>query len=204
MKENVPPHLNFQTNSKDQSPGDIFHESHKDLIKEGSKWLRSTSESCSVVAALIAGVSYAATTSSDVPGGTDDQTGKATLQGHPVFDLFAITTLVALCFSVTALVMFLAILTSRHEPRDFRRDLPLKLLLGLSSLFVSIASILTSFCAANFFVLEEGLNKVLFIIYAAICLPASFYAVAQFPLYVDLLISNITTVPHPSFKDDDL
>ena len=198
MKRIVPQRIIFQANNKEKTPGEIFDESHKDLMKEGGEWLKSTSEACSVVAALIAGVSFA--TSCTVPGGTDDKTGRPKLEGEPAFNVFAISSLVALCFSVTALIMFLAILTSRQQPRDYLRNLPFKLLLGLSFLFVSIVLMLVSFCAAYFFVLKDRMHNVVFIVYAAVCLPVSFYAAAQFPLYWDLLRAILAKVPRPIHK----
>ncbi|KAK4281204.1 hypothetical protein QN277_012726 [Acacia crassicarpa] len=188
-----PHHFLSLSNAQDQTPEQIFTKGHEKLVKDSSEWLKDTSESCSVVAALVAGVSFA--TSSQVPGGTNGDTGKPTLEQQPAFELFAITALIGLCFSVTALIMFLSILTSRKLPRDFKRNLPLKILLGLSSLFVSIASMLVSFCAAHFFVLEDRFKKAVFPLYAATCLPVSFYAIVQFPLYMDLLKSIITQVP---------
>ncbi|XP_054790249.1 uncharacterized protein LOC129295726 [Prosopis cineraria] len=190
-----PQHFLFLTNKKEETPEQIFTRDHQGLVKDSSDWLKDTSESCSVVAALVAGVSFA--TSSAVPGGTNDETGKPTLEQQPAFEVFAITALMGLCFSVTALIMFLSILTSRKLPRDFKRSLPLKLLLGLSSLFVSIASMLISFCAAHFFVLEDKFKTAVFPLYAATCLPVSFYAILQFPLYVDLLNSIVAKVPRP-------
>lgn len=190
----VPEHFTFRTNKDDKTGGEIFKQKHKDLVKESSEWLKETSNSCSVVAALIAGVSFA--TSSSVPGGTDK--GKPELEGQPAFDAFAIASLIGLCFSVTALIMFLAILTSRKQAQDFRKSLPLKLLFGLSSLFVSIASMLVSFCAAHFFVLKDKYKNILFPVYIATCLPVTFYAVVQFPLYADLLKAIFKKVPQPS------
>ncbi|KAK4281207.1 hypothetical protein QN277_012729 [Acacia crassicarpa] len=193
VKSLSPHHFLSLSNKQGQTPEQIFTKGHEDLVKESSEWLKDTSESCSVVAALVAGVSFA--TSSQVPGGTNHDTGKPSLEHQPAFELFAITALIGLCFSVTALIMFLSILTSRKLPRDFRRTLPLKILLGLSSLFVSIASMLVSFCAAHFFVLEDRFKKAVFPLYAATCLPVSFYAIVQFPLYMDLLKSIITQFP---------
>ncbi|XP_068500286.1 uncharacterized protein [Phaseolus vulgaris] len=190
----VPEHFTFRTNKDEKTGGEIFKQKHKDLLKESSEWLKETSNSCSVVAALIAGVSFA--TSSSVPGGTDN--GKPELEGQPAFDAFAIASLIGLCFSVTALIMFLAILTSRKQAQDFRMSLPLKLLFGLSSLFVSISSMLVSFCAAHFFVLKDKYKNILFPVYIATCLPVTFYAVLQFPLYVDLLKAIFKKVPQPS------
>ncbi|KAK4254541.1 hypothetical protein QN277_009912 [Acacia crassicarpa] len=193
VKSFLPTHFVFLANNEGKTPVQIFTEEHKYLIKNSSEWLKETSESCSVVAALVAGVSFA--TSSQVPGGTDDKTGRPKLEGQPPFDLFAVTALIALCFSVTALIMFLAILTSRKQPKDFKTTLPRRLLLGLSSLFVSIVSMLISFCAAHFFVLEDRFKRRVFLLYVATCLPVSFYAIAQFPLYMDLLKFIFSRVP---------
>ncbi|KAK7333548.1 hypothetical protein VNO80_30323 [Phaseolus coccineus] len=194
----VPEHFTFRTNKDEKTGGEIFKQKHKDLLKESSEWLKETSNSCSVVAALIAGVSFA--TSSSVPGGTNN--GKPELEGQPAFDAFAIASLIGLCFSVTALIMFLAILTSRKQAQDFRMSLPLKLLFGLSSLFVSISSMLVSFCAAHFFVLKDKYKNILFPVYIATCLPVTFYAVLQFPLYADLLKAIFKKVPQPSISSN--
>ncbi|ESW13646.1 hypothetical protein PHAVU_008G214000 [Phaseolus vulgaris] len=201
IKGLVPQHFSFRSDKKGKTAGDIFEETHKELIEESGEWLKDTSESCSVVAALVAGVSFTAANS--IPGGTDDQ-GRPNLEGKPAFDVFAIASLVGLCFSVTGLIMFLTILTSRKQAKDFRRDLPLKLLLGLSSLFVSIAAMIVSFCTGHFFLLSHGYKTVLYPIYAATFFPVTFYAVAQFPLYFDLLTAILTTVPQSSDKGDKL
>ncbi|XP_054804243.1 uncharacterized protein LOC129307337 [Prosopis cineraria] len=185
MKENTPHHLRFLQNHSNETPQDIFVSAHKDLVKEGTDWLKSTSESCSVVAVLIAGVAFATATA--IPGGTQEETGKPNLQHHPAFNLFAFTSLLALCCSITSLIMFLSILTSRQQPRDFRRDLPLKLLLGLSCLFMSIALVLVSFSAAFFFLPKDNLQQVVFPLYAVTILPVTFFGVAQVPLYIDLV-----------------
>ncbi|XP_058745160.1 uncharacterized protein LOC131617910 [Vicia villosa] len=201
VKSLVPPHFYFKSNKEDKTSGEIFKQSHKELIKDSSEWLKDTSESCSVVAALVAGVSFA--TASAVPGGTTDE-GRPILEGKPAFDVFAISSLIGLCFSVTGLIMFLSILTSRKQAKDFRRDLPSKLLIGLSSLFVSIASMFVSFCTGHFFLLSHNFKSILFPIYAATCLPVTFYAVAQFPLYFDLLTAILTKVPMATDKGDGL
>ncbi|CAI8586529.1 unnamed protein product [Vicia faba] len=201
VKSLVPPHFYFRSNNEGKTSGEIFKKTHTDLIKDSSDWLKDTSESCSVVAALVAGVSFA--TASAVPGGTTDK-GRPILEGKPAFDVFAISSLIGLCFSVTGLIMFLSILTSRKQAKDFRRDLPSKLLIGLSSLFVSIASMFVSFCTGHFFLLSHNFKSILFPIYAATCLPVTFYAVAQFPLYFDLLTAILTKVPMATDKGDGL
>ncbi|CAL1389823.1 unnamed protein product [Linum trigynum] len=196
VKNSMPYNFFIRHNKEGKTPRDIFSEEHADLVKSGGEWLISTSESCSVVAALIATVAFA--TSSTVPGGVEPD-GKPTLEGQPAFHIFAISSLVALCFSVTSLVMFLSILTSRFQEKDFGRDLPRKLLIGLSSLFVSIAAVLVSFCAGHFFVLRDELKYAAYPVYALTCLPVSFFAVAQFPLYVDLVRATFQRVPRGSY-----
>ncbi|XP_059436131.1 uncharacterized protein LOC132169058 [Corylus avellana] len=198
VKESMPPHFFPRYNRQRQTPKDLFTETHRDLVEKGGDWLSKTSESCSVVAALIATVAFA--TSSAVPGGVNQDSGTPTLENQPAFNIFAIASLVALCFSVTAVVMFLAILTSRYQERDFGRDLPTKLLVGLTSLFVSIASMLISFCAGHFFVLKDKLKYAAFPVYAVTCLPVTFFAMVQFPLYFDLIWATFKKVPQRSYK----
>ena len=198
VKESMPFHFFPRQNKDGKTSREIFTETHKKLVEDGSKWLTSTSNSCSVVAALIATVAFASSTT--VPGGVKQESGTPTLENQPAFDVFAISSLVALCFSVTALVMFLSILTSRYQVKDFGRDLPRKLLLGLTSLLVSIASMLIAFCAGHFFVLKDKLKYAAFPVYAVTCLPTTFFAVAQFPLYFDLIWATFTKVPERSYK----
>ncbi|KAJ9696058.1 hypothetical protein PVL29_008356 [Vitis rotundifolia] len=200
VKNSMPIHFFPHYNGNNQTPKEVFNESHKELVEKGGKWLKATSDSCSVVSALIATVAFA--TSATVPGGIKEDSGKPILERQPAFRIFAISSLVALCFSVTSVVMFLAILTSRYQVKDFRRDLPRKLLLGLSSLFVSIAAILVSFCAGHFFVLKDELKYAAFPVYAVTCLPVTFFAIAQFPLYLDLVWATFKKVPKRGSRDD--
>ncbi|KAJ6708992.1 ANKYRIN REPEAT PROTEIN [Salix koriyanagi] len=197
VKNSMPPNFFVRYNKEGKTPRDIFTETHKDLVKNGGEWLTNTSESCSVVAALIATVAFA--TSSTVPGGINEMTGSPILEDQPAFKVFAISSLIALCFSVTSVVMFLAILTSRYQERDFGQDLPRKLLVGLTSLFVSIAAVLVSFCAGHFFVLRDELEYAAYPVYAVTCLPVTFFAVAQFPLYFDLTWATFKKVPQRSY-----
>lgn len=189
----MPLHFFPRYNRQHKTPKDLFTDTHRNLVEKGGDWLNKTSESCSVVAALIATVAFA--TSSTVPGGVKQDSGTPTLENQPAFNVFAVSSLVALCFSVTAVVMFLAILTSRYQERDFGTDLPTKLLVGLTSLFVSIASMLISFCAGHFFELKDKLEYAAFPVYAVTCLPVTFFALVQFPLYFDLILATFKKVP---------
>ncbi|XP_073135620.1 uncharacterized protein [Henckelia pumila] len=198
VKHSIPQNYLAHNNFKGDTPRQIFTETHKELLKEGTEWLTKTSESCSVVAALIAAVAFA--TSATVPGGLNDQTGRPILTDNIAFDFFSISSLVALCLSVTALVFFLAIITSRCQERDFKGNLPRKLLYGLTSLFSSIAAMLVSFCAGHTFILRTDLRFAVVPIYAFACVPVTLFAVAQLPLYFDILRATCTKAPLRSYK----
>ncbi|KAK9020121.1 hypothetical protein V6N11_054614 [Hibiscus sabdariffa] len=199
VKRSISKHLLIHYNHKNQTPKQIFTETHKALVKEGSEWLTKTSKSCSLVAALIATVAFA--TSATIPGGVNENSGKPVFGDEPAFAVFSISSLIALCFSVTALVFFLAILTSRFEEKDFACKLPWKLIIGLTALFTSITAVLVSFCAGHFFELRDKLKFAAFPIYVVACLPVSFFALAQLPLYFDILRAIIKDIPQRSNKE---
>ena len=193
VKNSMPPHFFSHYNNKNQTPKEIFTDHHNELVRRGGKWLNNTSSSCSVVATLIATVAF--TTSTTIPGSFKNNNGRRNLEHQAAFNLFAISSLIALCFSVTAMVMFLAIVSPRHQEDDFHRVLPEKLLLGLTTLFIFISAILVSFCAGHFFILRDGLKRAAFPVYAITCLPISFFALVQFPMYFDVVWTTFRKVP---------
>ncbi|KAI4338346.1 hypothetical protein L6164_016685 [Bauhinia variegata] len=196
VKDSMPPNFFARYNKKGQTAKEIFINAHGGLVKDGSKWMTKTSESFSLVAALVATVAF--TTSTAIPGGSDQETGIPLLKGKPAFSIFTVSSVLALCSSVTALVLFLSILTSRYQEKDFAVDLPRKLLFGMTSLFTSIISVLVSFCAGHIFIVEDKLRYAVYPIYAATCLPISFFALVQLPLYFDLVCSIFRKVPQQS------
>ncbi|CAL5353799.1 hypothetical protein CsSME_00041888 [Camellia sinensis var. sinensis] len=196
IKEKMPKHLLGHQNNEGKTAEEIFLETHSELVKNDIEWLMKTSDSCTIVAALIATVAFA--TSVSVPGGTKSR-GEPVLEGEPMFEVFSISSLGALCFSLTAVVMFLAILTSRHQAIDFGRSLPTKLLIGLTALFISIASVLVSFCGGHFFVLKNVLKDAKVAEYVVAVIPVLVFAIAQFPLYFKLILATIKKVPERGF-----
>ncbi|KAF3958751.1 hypothetical protein CMV_016374 [Castanea mollissima] len=198
VKDNMPQHFCYQVNKEGKTPEEIFIETHEDLVKQGGEWLNKTSESFSIVAALIATVAFASSTT--IPGNLNEENGKPNLESHSMLTIFAISSLIALCFSIIALFSFLAILTSRYEQKDFHRDMPKKLLFGLTALLISITSMLVSFCAGHYFMLKNKLKDKAFPVYAATCLPIVFFAIQQLPLYIDIVWAIYKKVPRSSFK----
>uniref|UniRef100_A0A2N9FGH4 PGG domain-containing protein n=1 Tax=Fagus sylvatica TaxID=28930 RepID=A0A2N9FGH4_FAGSY len=118
----VPPSYIKMKNSDNQTPKDLFTEKHKDLLKEGEKWMKSTATSCMLVATLIATVVFAAVFT--LPGGGNNVTGAPTFLEKKWFLIFMISDAVALFSSSASIIMFLSILTSRYAENDFLISLP--------------------------------------------------------------------------------
>ncbi|XLR44892.1 hypothetical protein HN51_028994, partial [Arachis hypogaea] len=56
----MPPVTKERVNSEGMTARKVFTTEHKDLVKEGEKWIKETASSCSVVAALVATITFAA------------------------------------------------------------------------------------------------------------------------------------------------
>ncbi|XP_073005928.1 uncharacterized protein [Typha latifolia] len=182
-------------NNKGQMAQEIFIESHKELVKDAVESISKTSQSFSVVAVLVASVAYAS--SATVPGGTDQTSGRPILFGEFPFQIFTVSVLVAFCFSVASLLMFLSIVSS-PKPEDFERNLPVKLIVALTTLFIAIAAMLISFCAGNFLGIDKELKYVVFAIYTVTIFLVYLFAISLFPLYAYLYNATFNMVPKRS------
>ncbi|KAI3950816.1 hypothetical protein MKW92_005481 [Papaver armeniacum] len=179
------------TRNKNGNPAQfVFSEEHKDLLKEGEDWLKDTSGSCMIVAALIATVAFAAAFT--VPGGNISDNNSA-LNGTPVFlgqtsfTLFAVADALALFSSITSVLMFLAIYTSRYSEIDFLKSLPQKLIFGLATLFISMVAILVAFGASLFIVVGNKFVQASVPIIVFSCCPLALFAWLQLPLFVEMV-----------------
>lgn len=189
----MPPNLLAHRNNEGMTYKDVFLKTHEDMVKDAVKWLNSASSSCSVVATLIATVAY--TSATTIPGGPNDKTGVPLLRSYRAFEIFTISSFIALFLSVASLTIFLSILTSHHRPKHFRLYLPVKVIVGFTSLFISMAAMLVSFCAGQTFNLEERMRQTAFPIYIIACLLGSIYMLTQFPLYFSLIRSTFHPIP---------
>ena len=116
-----------------------------------------------------------------------ERTGKY----YNTLEIFMVSSLAALSFSVGSLMTFLGLLTSRHQAKDFSTNLPLQLLFGLSILFFSVIAMLSSFCSGYFFVLEGEIKKVALAVYVVPFSPVCLFAALEFPLYLDLIRATL-------------
>ncbi|KAK3438817.1 hypothetical protein EUGRSUZ_C03644 [Eucalyptus grandis] len=165
-----------------------FMDKHKALIEKGEKWVKDTANSCMLASALIATILFAAAFT--MPGGNDDKTGAPLLLGQDSFLIFAISDALGLFSSVTAILLFLAILTSRYEAQDFLYSLPKKIIMGLSLLFLSLAFMLVAFAATLTIVLDKRLEWVLIPVTLLASLPVALFAVLQLPLLYQMIKST--------------
>ncbi|XP_058216907.1 uncharacterized protein LOC131327792 [Rhododendron vialii] len=182
-KQVLPMYKEWENNSG-ETPAMVFTTAHEKLVEEGQKWMKDTANSCTIVAALIVTVVFAAAIT--VPGGNDN-TGLPIFSKKTAFIAFAISDAISLFTSTTSLLMFLSILTSRCAESDFLYVLPKRLIIGLSTLFLSITTMMVAFSATLY--LSFGQDKLWILIPVAVLasLPITSFVSLQFPLLVDLI-----------------
>ncbi|KAM0013645.1 putative ankyrin repeat-containing domain, PGG domain, ankyrin repeat-containing domain superfamily [Helianthus debilis subsp. tardiflorus] len=183
----IEPSYEEALNKKGKTPRMVFTESHKELLAEGQQWMKDTASSCTVVAALIVTMAFAAAFT--VPGGNQDN-GKPLFQSKPTFMLFIISDAIALFSSATSVLMFLGILTSRYAEADFLYALPKRLTIGLLSLFMSLAATMIAFSSALALVLEGKVTWIAAPLVIATSIPVCLFGMLQFPLLVELVNST--------------
>ncbi|GER56944.1 ankyrin repeat-containing protein [Striga asiatica] len=183
----VHPYSRERPNHAGKTPKMVFTEEHKTLKSEGEKWMKDTANSCTIAAALIATVVFAAAIT--VPGGSEPT-------GHPIFHtrraflVFAVSDAISLFTSTTSLLMFLSVLTSRYAEEDFLYALPTRLCIGLVALFLSIFFMMAAFSTTVFLVFGRSKAWVWGPVLGLACLPVTSFVLLQFPLMVDVVWST--------------
>ncbi|XP_031131429.1 ankyrin repeat-containing protein At5g02620-like [Ipomoea triloba] len=184
----VQPSYREMKDSRGQTPQMLFTEQHKSLVKQGEKWMKDTASSCMLVATLITTIMFAAILT--VPGGDNNGTGNPIFLQDKLFVIFAVSDAIALFSSVTSILMFLSILTSRYAEEDLVSTLPKRLVLGLATLFLSITAMLVAFGSSFSIVLRRQLAWVVLPVELVACLPVTLFAFLQFPLLADTIRST--------------
>ncbi|XP_059309228.1 ankyrin repeat-containing protein NPR4-like isoform X2 [Lycium ferocissimum] len=196
LEKFVHPTPRTKRNSCGKTPKMVFTEEHKELVKEGEKWMKETANSCIFVAALTATVGFAAAIT--VLGGNDQNSGFPLFSNETAFTIFAVSVAFCLFSSVASVLMFLSILTSRYAEGDFLKSLPTRLILGLGTLCISMTSLVTAFGAAIYLVFGQTKGWMLVSVGIAALMPAGILALLpvilfeswQFPLLVDMFMST--------------
>ncbi|KAL5842797.1 hypothetical protein ACOSQ3_013400 [Xanthoceras sorbifolium] len=175
-------------NQSGKTPKALFTEDHRDLMVKGEEWMKKTAESCMIVATLIATVVFAADFT--VPGGVKEDTGSPNFLKRASFIIFSIGDPVSLVSSTCSIITFLSILTSRYAVEDFLWLLPTKLVLGISSLFVSIAAMMVVFCVTLFILFNEGMRELAVLATALASIPVFSFLWQQYCLLFDVFRST--------------
>ncbi|KAI3958097.1 hypothetical protein MKW98_020739 [Papaver atlanticum] len=185
----VPPRYKEMRNKDNFTPKTLFSLQHKDLAKEAEKWMKEMAQACIIVTALIATVMFAAPFT--LPGGTDQNTGVSLTLQSRAFKVFIVSDVISLFASCTSLLMFFSILTARYAERDFLTSLPRRLILGLFTLFFSIATMVATFTATVVIVFRgEAQSRAYIWVSILACLPVLMFAFLQFRLFGNLILST--------------
>lgn len=175
-------------NQEGKTAWQVFREEHKALLEEGKNWMKDTSNSCMLVAALIATIAFAAAIT--VPGGNNQDKGVPIFLPDNTFMVFVVSDALALFSSMASLLMFLAILNARYAEEDFLKALPQRLILGMASLFFAIVTTMVAFGAALSLLLRERLEWAHIPIALLACVPIALFAKLQLPLFIQMIIST--------------
>ncbi|EOX92462.1 Ankyrin repeat family protein, putative [Theobroma cacao] len=154
----VQPKYREMVNNHFKTPRALFTDQHQKLVEQGEQWTKETAESCTVVTALIVTIVFSAVFT--VPGGYDEA-GVPLYLLRSSFLIFIISDALSLFTSTTSLLMFLGILTSRYREEDFLQTVPTKLMIGLSMLFFSLATMMIAFGVAIRIVLNCDLIRII-------------------------------------------
>ena len=169
MERIVHPSILERTKKNDQTPRQLLIESHKELMKEGEKWMKEIANSCTAVdtlITLIVTIMFAAAIT--VPGGNKQESGL------PMFLNVKVFNALSLLFASISLLMFLGFTSTSYKVKDFHYSLPRRMMIGISTLIISMATMMITFCASLFIILKGNSS----VIIPAICLAS--VPVAQF------------------------
>ncbi|KAM7530275.1 hypothetical protein LguiB_033685 [Lonicera macranthoides] len=162
VRKIVQPSYRNMKNTEGETPADVFTKEHASLMLKGQKWMTDTATASMVVATIIASVVF--TSIFTVPGGINEK-GVPNMSSHkPFMKFFYLSEAIALFSSLTSILMFLSILTSRYAERDFLHSLPLKLMIGVTTLIVSLGTMALAFCSATFLSYHQGFPWIHFLL----------------------------------------
>ncbi|KAJ9536759.1 hypothetical protein OSB04_un000063 [Centaurea solstitialis] len=192
LKKFMHPSAITEQNVFGETPLEMFTREHENLLREGEKWMKTTAESCSISAALITTIVFAAAIT--VPGGSNQETGIPMFRKDITFTIFAISDAISLFTSTSSLMVFLSILTARFADKDFLFTVPKRLIIGLCTLLLSITSMMVAFGATLYLLFCREKQWMIGPICVFSCLPILFFVTLQLPLIEDLCRSTYVPI----------
>ncbi|KAK8575445.1 hypothetical protein V6N13_033314 [Hibiscus sabdariffa] len=187
VRTHVPLHFKLHRNKDNKTADMLFNEMHVEQLKTVQEWVKNTSQSCSTVAVLVATVVFAAAYTA--PGGFKQDNGMPVLLEKPLYSFFTVMDVAGLASSLTSVVIFLSILTSSLEFKDFQNKIPRNLSLGFTFLFISVTTTMLTFTATICLLAQFKRTWTAILTYAAAFLPISIFLVFQFSLFYEYSIA---------------
>ncbi|KAI3687154.1 hypothetical protein L1987_80845 [Smallanthus sonchifolius] len=181
VEQMIPPTFRQMKNKDGKTPQDLFASKQVDLVSKGEEWMNNYM----LVATLIATIVFAAAFT--LPGGYNSEKGIPFFRQKLSLIIFVISDAVSLIASSTSVLIFLSILTSRHAQHDFMESLPIKLIIGLATLFLSIVTMMVAFSASFFVLYHQNLKWVPITITSLAGIPVLIFAKLQFSFLVNVL-----------------
>ncbi|KAJ9550971.1 hypothetical protein OSB04_015016 [Centaurea solstitialis] len=188
LKKFMFPQYITKENIFNETPAMVFTREHKDLMKGGEKWMKTTAKSCSITAGLITTVVFAAAIT--VPGGNNQETGNPLFRKNIAFIMFAAANAISLFASITALLVFLSILTASFAEQDFLISLPRRLISGFCALLLSTTAMMVSFSAILYLMFCDKKSWMMGLICGLAFIPITSFVALQYSLIVDLYRST--------------
>ncbi|KAH6758243.1 hypothetical protein C2S51_018478 [Perilla frutescens var. frutescens] len=165
-----------EKNKDEQTPRDLFVATHEKLLEESKAWMKSTADSCMLIATIILTVVYAAAFT--VPGGNNEASGHPILVKSKWLTCFFIFEALALFCSTMCIITFWSITCSGFQEDQFLDILPRQLRLGFTALLGSLIGAISAFLSAYMLLVVQEkawlVKSFLLLIYAILVL-AIFY-----------------------------
>ncbi|XP_024174687.1 ankyrin repeat-containing protein NPR4 isoform X5 [Rosa chinensis] len=174
--------------SDDLTARELFHKNHEKLMVEAEISMKGTATSCTVIGALIVTIMFAAAFT--IPGGNNGTSGLPMFINENLFLVFIASDTISLIFSTTSVIIFLGILTSRYAEADFLQNLPTKMMIGLLTLFIAIATMMIAFSCGLVIMLNGKYSWVPIPGILVASIPVTSFAWMLFPLLVQTFIST--------------
>ncbi|KAK7372330.1 hypothetical protein VNO80_05707 [Phaseolus coccineus] len=152
VEEIVAPSCRKAKNDEGKIPIQIFIETHKELMKEGEKWIKDTAGTLAIVGILVISVIFAALFT--VPGGYHEKTGLPIYLNQRDFIAFIVFDVLSILTSIMAILFYIDIHMSRFARNDFLHRLPQKIRSGLLLLSMSLLFMVTAFNSALAVILQ--------------------------------------------------
>ncbi|GAU39608.1 hypothetical protein TSUD_276480 [Trifolium subterraneum] len=175
-------------NADGLKPRELFTKNHEQLVNEGRQWAKDTANSFIIVGTLIITIMFAAAFT--VPGGNNQDNGIPIFLGKNAFSLFIISDALSLIASSSSVLMFIGILTSRYAEEDFITSLPIKLLFGLFTIFLSVVFMMCAFCAALALVLK-GYRWIIIAAIASSIIPILVFMFTLLHIFSEVFVSFV-------------